>query len=207
MKIGLVLECTKDGADSKVLPHFIKMMNEQHELKIQLALPATLGNFPKLKESCGTAAKAHFESGCDRVIIVWDLDSRGAHGNPDRGLDNDVTYIKNQLRSAGIDLSKVDLIGIRRELESWLIADGRAIAAVISKMTGRPARGVRGANDPESQVDPKSWLSRTFREHKAREYRDFQHAETLAKGHPDFREIRACETFRRFVLKISGQTI
>ncbi len=207
MKIGLILECTQDGPDVHVCTHLIKMINAQFNLNLELAVPATLTNKIGLITNCGTAAKNLIDiEHCDRVIIVWDLEGRQQHGRSNcLGQDRDDIFAA--LKAAEVDLEKIKLVGIRKELESWLIADGRALEGCLTQLTRRPVGRIRAASRPEQEYDPKSWLSRVFRENGAREYKDFLHARKIVEQLPDFRDIKTCETFVRFVLKVADKEV
>ncbi|MEO8391423.1 MAG: DUF4276 family protein [Chloroflexota bacterium] len=204
MKLGLILECTQEGADLHVCRHLIKMINEQYGKNIQLAKPATLTNKPGLLQRCGESARNFLEvDKCDRIVILWDQDSKMAHGR-ENCLALDRKAIFAALQGANVDLSKVYLVGIKRELESWLIADGRAIEQCIREIKRpHPANRVNGAANPEEVMDPKSWISNVFRPQGISKYRDFEHAQRIIRCLPDFQRVKACETFVRFVLKVA----
>lgn len=205
MKLGLILECTPDGADVHVCRQLIKMINQRYDKGIQLATPATLINKPGLLQRCGESARQLLEDQqCDRVVIVWDIDPRRKFGE-ENCLVQDRNKIFAALHAANVDTSKIFLAGISRELDSWLTADGRAISACISMLTRRKVNsGVEGARRPEEHTNPKDWLSTKFREHGIGEgYNDFKHAKYIIQCLPDFREIRSSASFVRFVLKVA----
>jgi hypothetical protein len=61
---------------------------------------------------------------CDRVVVAWDLEPAWGgeacrHDDKERAMTS--------LRGAKVQLSKVDLLCIERELECWLMADRRAL--------------------------------------------------------------------------------
>lgn len=205
MKVGFILECGPDGADAKVCRHLIDMINQLHQTDIAINEPVTLGDKPSLIKDCGTAAKKLLDvDKCDRVVIVFDVDSKKSW-NKGRCLATDRKDIFAALDLEGIDKTKVFLVGIIRELESWLIADGRALEAFLQLVTKRNPGRIASPRNTEHQADPKAWLNRLFREHwgQRRKYIDREHAEMIVKKLPDFREIKKCPTFKRFVLKVS----
>lgn len=207
MKIGLILECGPDGADAKVCRHLVSMINTNYDKKLSLIKPITLGDKPQLLKGCGTVAKKLLDvDRCDRVIIMFDVDSKKSW-NKGRDLATDRKDIFKALDTEGIDRDKVFLVGIIRELESWLISDGRALEAFLEQVTSNTRRigRIKKAKNPEHQVDPKAWLNNLFREHwgSRRKYIDREHAEMIVQKLPDFREIRKCSTFKRFVHKVA----
>lgn len=203
MKLGLVLECTQDGPDVHICKHLITLINQLHGTNIELARPVTLTNKPGLLQRCGSAVHQLLTTeGCDRVIIVWDLDPPNAHGR-ETCLGRDRKSIFSALDAAEVDKDKVKLVGIRREIESWLIADGRAIQQFLHQRTKRSVAVIRGVRKMEQEQNPKQWLARKFREHSGPTYNDYEHAKLLAKCIQDFRELRRSETFCRFVEKIA----
>ena len=205
MKIGLILECGPDGADAKVCRHLISMINTNYDKKLSLVKPTTLGDKPQLIKDCGAATKKLLDvDKCERVIIMFDVDSKKSW-NKGRDLATDRKDIFKALDSEDVDRDKVFLVGIIRELESWLISDGRALEAFLTQVTRHNPGRIKKARNPEHQADPKAWLNNLFREHwgKRRKYIDREHAEIIVEKLPDFREIKKCATFKRFVHKVA----
>jgi hypothetical protein len=98
---------------------------------------------------------------------------------------------------------RVYLVCIEEELEAWLLADGRALSAVVST----PAHPViiQDAKNPERMQNPKKRLTRIFREHLRRPYNDRIHAEKIVNALPDLNRIKRCATFVRFAVKATGR--
>jgi hypothetical protein len=131
-----------------------------------------------------------------RVAIVWDLYPawREREYRPCRREDR--LAIHESLNAAEVDPERVGLICIREELEAWLIADGRAVSAVLST----PAHRVRGKDgrNPESVRNPKKRLGQIFQQHRGRQYSDRQHAIAIARALPDLSRLDAIPAFARF---------
>ncbi len=200
MRVGMIFECGPDGADVKVCKHLVRMLDSNIEI-----VPVTLTNKRQLVTGCGVAAAQLLKDGCDRVVIVWDLSpSWGRDRTPCRKTDRE--SIKTALDTSGAAMDKVHLVCIEQELEAWLIADGRAVSAFLSR-TSRPAR-VGDANNPEQVSNPKKWLNGKFKDngHSAG-YKDILHAERLAKQLPDLNRIRKCTAFVRFALKVADKQL
>ena len=195
MKVGMIFECGPQGADLKVCEHFAKRIRPDLEITSQ-----TLDNKPNLIAESGTVAVELLESGCERVVIVWDLypawRERGA--KPCRKEDRD--RIMNSLTSADVKLDKIALVCIEAELEAWLLADNRAISEVLSRPTHKVT--IKRQRNPE-RGNPKKRINKLFIENIGRPYRDLKHAEMLSEATPDFQRIRKIDTFRRFALKIA----
>lgn len=200
MRVGMIFECGPDGADVKVCKHLVRMLDPNIEV-----VPVTLTNKRQLVTGCSVAAAQLLKGGCDRVVIVWDLSpSWERDRTPCR--KTDCESIKAALDTAGAAMDKVHLGCIEQELEAWLIADGRAVSAFLS----RPSRlvRVRDANNPEQIPNPKGWLDGKFRAAGQRGgYRDLQHAERLATQLPDLNRVRKCTTFVRFALKVADKQL
>lgn len=197
MKVGLILECGPEGADKKVCEYIVR--HYAPEMKID---SITLDDKRNLVEQCGRAAAQLLQSGCDRVVIVWDLWPawREKKGKPCRKADRE--NIKQSLNQAGVQNADVFLVCIEEELEAWLIADGRALSMVLSKPSHQVSIGHR--KQVHKVRKPKTELMKIFQQRGGFEYRDLIHAEKIIRALPDFSQLRRCETFARFVLKATG---
>ena len=71
MKVGMIFECGPKGADQQVCKYLAQRLLPD----IEIVPPITLGNKPRLLSDCGPAAANLLREGCERIIIVWDLDS------------------------------------------------------------------------------------------------------------------------------------
>ncbi|OGG56219.1 MAG: hypothetical protein A3F84_10135 [Candidatus Handelsmanbacteria bacterium RIFCSPLOWO2_12_FULL_64_10] len=198
MKVGMIFECGPDGADKKVCEHLARMLLPEIEIS-----SVTLGNKPKLISECGLAAAQLLGEGCERVVIVWDLYPpwRKSGQRPCRRADREA--IAQSLSRAGVRSRRVYLVCIAEELEAWLLADGRAISAVLSKST-HPV-DVGDTKKPEQVSNPKKRLTRIFREKTGRLYVDRVHAEKIIQALSDLNRIKRCATFVRFAIKATGR--
>jgi len=202
MKLGFILECGPEGADLKVCKNLVGRIKPQDEF-----VPITLDNKPKLISGCGNAAKQLFQSGCERVYIIWDLfpDWRDDRTRPCRKEDRDNIF--ESLNVAQVPLDNVHLICIEEELEAWLIADGRAISSFLSTQTRKITIGHE--RNPDQVQNPKKKMNRHFTQNRGVNfnYTDYLHAEKLVALIPDFQKLRRSETFKRFYLKLTGQQL
>ncbi len=202
MKLGFILECGPQGADLKVCQNLVgRIMPEAN------ATFKTLDVKPKLVSGCGAVAKQLIDDGCDRVYIIWDLYPawRIKGEKPCRKEDRDNIF--ESLKAAKVPLEQVHLICIEQELESWLIADGRAISSFLST----PTRAVKigHENRPDQVQNPKKKLNRHFTQNRGGSfnYIDYMHAEKLVALIPDFQKLKKSETFKRFYFKLTGMQL
>lgn len=201
MKIGFIFECGPDGADVQVCRQLVHKLDP----KIQF-IANTLDNKNKLVEDCGPVAKALLIE-CKKVIIVWDLYPAWREKGIKPCRHEDRLAIFQSLRAENVDLSKVFLVCIQEELEAWLLADNRAVAAMLKPIKHpHPVGRISRYPNPDSIRNPKKRLTKIFTQElgSARRYVDYQHAIMLAREIPNFNKIRRSDSFKRFALKVAG---
>lgn len=196
MKVGMIFECGPEGADRKVCEHLAKQIEPDIEIE-----SVTLDNKKNLVSECGKAAAQLLASGCDRVVIMWDLHPSWRETAPCRKEDRD--DIMRSLAASDVDATKVFLVCIEEELEAWLLADNRAIEVVLSK-PHRPVR-INRERHPERVNNPKKRLMQIFRQEGRRPYNDLIDAEKIVKAMPDLSRLTRVETFVRFALKVADK--
>jgi hypothetical protein len=192
MKIGMIFECGPDGADLQVCHELGKRLNPQVSIS---SVP--LDNKPKLIRECGKVAKQLLEvNRCDHVLIIWDLYPAWRENNerPCRKQDRDA--ILGSLKGAKVNHSQVTPVCIQEELEAWLIADGRALSAVLST-DAHPVK-ISHEKRPERVRNPKKTLMRLFSRSRLRTYVDRQHAIQIVRAIPDLGRLDRLPTFQRF---------
>ncbi|HAG85837.1 MAG TPA: hypothetical protein DCL61_33030 [Cyanobacteria bacterium UBA12227] len=197
MKVGMIFECGPDGADKQVCEHLARMLQPDIEIS-----SVTLDNKPNLLSECGATAAQLLEDGCDRIIIVWDLHPPWREKKQPPCLKEDRAAIMDSLAQAGVTSPHVHLVCIKEELEAWLLADGRAISAVLSKPT-HPVK-VKDKKNPEGIKNPKKQLNKIFQENTGRRYEDRQHAKMIVEKLEDLNKLRRSITFVRFAEKVAG---
>jgi hypothetical protein len=156
MKIGFVCEGRLGGEDAQVFEHFAKRIAPHAAVK---AFPQ--GTKPELIENAGNVAATLFATGYDRVLVIWDIMPRW--GRPD-GEQQDTQDLQVSLGNAGVAAHPcLFLIAIHKELEAWLLADGKALSAVLS----RPAHPVTisNTNNADTVANPKKRLENLFEQH------------------------------------------
>jgi hypothetical protein len=127
---------------------------------------------------------------------MWDLHPawREKHEKPCRKQDRD--SILSSLKEAKVDHSRVTPLCIQEELEAWLIADGRALSAVLS--TAAHPVTVKHEKKPEQFSNPKKRLVRLFNNSRHRNYVDRLHAVQIVRAIPDLGRLGRLPTFQRF---------
>ena len=172
-KVGIICEGSREGGDKQVLAHFARHILRHEEIDV-----VPLGNKPALFDQCGKVARALLDTGCDRVLIVWDL--LPAWGNVSATVADDAAAVRASLLRDGLhEHPCIFLIAIDRELETWLVADSTALSAVIP----RPANSV-SVSAPLRDPNPKKWLMRKFSDIGRRSYLPERNALELARAMP-----------------------
>lgn len=195
MTIGLIFECGPEGADRKVCEYLAKRVMPGIEVE-----SVTLDTKKKLISGCGRAAATLLETGCERVVIVWDLyPSWQRNTVPCRKEDREA--IMQALSATNVDMTRIFLVCIEAELEAWLLADNRALAKFLST----PERQIRvdKVKNPERIINPKARLNSIFKKQARRRYEELFHPIKIVEALPDLDRIKRVGTFARFALKIA----
>ena len=193
MKIGMIFECGRQGPDEKVCEYLA------HEIRPDLEIVSIpLSNKLNLINECGKVAMKLLDTGCERIFIIWDLYPAWSEKSPCQR--EDCLKIQESLKKEKIDLEKIDLICITAMLETWLIADGQAISAVLS--TPEHPKKITDKRFPDRETRPKKYLKGIFEQNIGRPYNDFQDAEKIVKAMTNFRKIRNSSSFVRFENKL-----
>lgn len=156
MKVGIICEGRLAGEDAQVFKHFARRIAPGATVK---AFPQ--GTKPELFSKAGEVAKALFATGYDKVLIMWDILPRWS--KPD-GEAQDRQDLEPSLVNAGVDTHPcLYLVAIHKELEAWLLADGCALSAVLS----RPAHPVtiKDNKNADTDANPKKKLEKLFETH------------------------------------------
>ena len=177
--------------------HLVKRLQPDTEI-----VSVTLINKKNLIDQCGERAALLLREKCQRVIIVWDLYPPWRPKGEKPCRHEDRKSILESLQQAGVSSPNVYLVCICAELEAWLIADNRAIAKAISRLTGRKKPIIKGEKNPESVKNPKARLMKIFDPYT--QYQAHRYALEIVKELPNFNKVKRCESFKRFVLKATG---
>lgn len=214
MKLGLIVEGIPDA---QVCEYLAKRINPDLEVD---SVP--LQGKPKLLEGCGRIAKLLLDEGVDRVVVVWDLFPaqwehsgsriRARNRETKHSCELDHESFSRALERAGVDLRRVCLVCIDAMLETWLLADIRALNTVLSTKT----RHVKFKKPPqlERNQDPKSLMIKNFRKEGRggnTAYDDSKDALKIAeaipreKGKQDLKKLRKFKSFEEFERCVSAE--
>ena len=200
MKVGFIVECGPQGAESRVIPHLARMI----EATLEIVDPIPLENKRLLKQDCGRWAKALLDLGCARVLVIWDLLPTWGEYEGSGCRHDDKEAIFESLKDAGIapNDNRIRLVCIEKMLEAWLIADERAISDLLSTAAHRIK--IRRQKSPESILDPKAALMTLFGKSggRFRRYEDRIHAIQIAQKIQNLTRLQRLESFRRFEEKL-----
>ena len=194
MKVGMIFECADEGPDIKVCVHLAQQIRPD----IAVVTDA-LGNKRNLLVECGESAANLLADGCERVLILWDLyPSFKRKQDPCRHRDKELIF--DSLGEAGIDLTRVELVCVENELETWLVADYRAVRDVIRNW--KPKANIGRLKKMTQAKDPKVQLERLFEKHLGRPYQPHRDAIRIVQAIPDLRRLRQVHSFSRFETKL-----
>ncbi len=199
MKLGLVLECDTGGPDELVFICLARRLAP--DITVQ---PISLGSKEQVfLKGVDVAVELVEISGCDRVLIVWDLKP---YWNPTDGRSCQAEAAELRQKLAALPTAtaaKISLLCLTWELETWLIADTRAVNAHLSTDEHRSKFCCRA---PLSKTDAKAFLDRECKKHrgKTRRYVEVREAIQIARLIPDTNRIRRIPSFARFANAVCG---
>lgn len=156
MKIGIICEGRLAGEDAQVFERFARRIAPGATVK---AFPQ--GTKPELFANAGDVSQTLFATGYEKVLIIWDILPRW--NKPD-GEEQDRQDLRPSLVNAGVDTHPcLFQIAIHKELEAWLLADGAALSAMLS----RPAHpvSIKDNKTVETEANPKKKLEKLFETH------------------------------------------
>lgn len=197
-RIGIVCEGHAEFEDQQVLTHLASRIVGHEDI---VCLPQ--GNKPSLFAECGKVASnlLHADD-CCRVLIVWDLEPSHNTQAACRHADRQAVFAS--LAAAGLHNHPcVFLVCIEKELETWLLAEGAAIAKVLH----RPPHPMPNINDAPTlgEGNPKGRLKRIFKdEGRGREFDAKTDGPAIAHALPqNFGALGKFKAFKRFGRKLN----
>jgi len=197
MKLGMIFECGPQGADKKVCEHLAQTISPGIEIS-----SVTLDSKQNLLRDAGKSANGLLRNdGCHHVLVIWDLFPSWKPKKQRPCRHEDRQAVLQGLQQANVQIDLVSLVCIEAELESWLLADERALSEVLS----RPQHLVKVSKikTPEKIPNAKAKLRDIYRQEAGRIYNDQVDAIRIVQAMQDFRRVRrACATFRRFEEKL-----
>jgi len=200
MKIGFIFECGPEGPDVQVCRHLVHKLDPTIEF-----VSSTLDNKKKLVENCGAVAKILLDE-CNKVIVVWDLYPAWREKGMKPCRHEDRLAIFQSLQAENVNFNRVFLVCIQEELEAWLLADNRAVTAMLQPLKHpHPVSRITKFPNPDRIQNPKTRLTKIFTKElgAGRRYVDYQHAIKLVREISNFTKIRRSDSFRRFAVKVT----
>jgi hypothetical protein len=146
-----------------------------------------------------------FDSGCERVVILWDERPPWPKMGEPLCWANERERILRELQQAGVTNKPVFLVCIEREFESWLLFDERLLSAILST-DAHPVK-VPKQRRPNRMPNPKGTMTTLFRKYGGKIYVDTLYARRFATCLSDINRLKKCSTFRRFAEKLTGCTL
>lgn len=201
MKLGLVLECDTGGADELVLTCLTRRLRPGTSVQA-VALGSKAAVFTKGVEA---AVKLVETDKCDLVLIVWDLKPLWSEVAA-KDCADEAAEMRKQLEAVSSPTrKKIRLLCLSYELETWLIAEDRAVSAFLST----PAHKVKfkAPKNPTSKTDAKAFLNTTITKVRGprNRYVDYKEAIRIVKLWPDTSRVGAVDSFQRFSKLVTGQ--
>ena len=199
MKLGLVLECDTGGPDELVLTCLTRRLAPGSTVQ-----PVALGSKAHVfLKGAETARELVEVSQCDLVLIVWDLKP---YWNPATGRSCEDETREMLSALAGLPSAtqrRVKLLCLTWEIETWLIADDRAVSEHLS--TDEHTVRFR-CSKPLGKKDAKAFLMKEFAKTrgKAGRYVDYREAIQIVRLMPDTQRLRRIPSFTRFARLVSG---
>ena len=193
MKLGLVLECDTGGPDELVLSCIARRLAPGIEVQA-VGLGSKEQVFLKGEE---TARELVESSRCDLVLIVWDLKPFWEPA-AEKNCKAETREMLNSLANLpAATRRKIRLLCLTWEIETWLIADERAVSEHLSTR----AHKVRfRCKNPLSKTDPKAVLDRECKRYRGntQRYLAVREAIQIAQCMHDTHRVRRIPSFTRF---------
>jgi hypothetical protein len=139
-------------------------------------------------------------------LIIWDLKP---YWQPTTGRSCQAETADLCARLAGLSpatRAKIRMLCLTWEIETWLIADARAVNAHLSTDAHR---ATFRCSNPLSKNDAKAFLDRECKKHrgKTRRYVDVREAIQIARLIPDTHRVRSIPSFKRFVRLVCSKPL
>jgi 5S rRNA maturation endonuclease (ribonuclease M5) len=178
-KIGLIVE---GESDKRTLEKVFSKIRINAEFRV---IP---GGFNVRK--INVLARMLSNSGCKKVIVLKDTECKQK--------DEMYEELKDKIR----ELEEVEICFVQCSLESWLLADEKAIEYLIDEKTKRSVK-VKNFSNPESIPKPKDEMREIFRKAGVRiSYIETVHAPEIASRADINKWEEKCESFKEMMEKI-----
>lgn len=182
MKIGIIAE---DDSDVGVLREITLTLLKPHAVGFSRFVGDGCG---KLRRKCGAWARILVQQGCPWIIVVHDLD-----------VWNEKQLRAQLTKAIAPARTRANVVLIpKREIEAWLLYDGRAIAEAFSENERPHLPG-----NPESLSDPKKYLGDLVWRKYRKRYLNTVHNPKIAK-HIDVSLLKRSGSFAPHVAFTGG---
>lgn len=197
--IGMIFECGPQGADKQVCEHLVRHIRDDIRIKSR-----TLDNKNNLLRDAGKVAAQLLRESCTCVLVLWDLRPAWPDKKHKPCRHDERQALLACLAEAEVPAgAPVYLICIEQELESWLLANERAISDLLS--TPSHAYAVPKVKFPDKVAQPKAALIKHFEKARNWRYDDKVDALRVLKAAAiDLQRLRRSVSFARFESKLRG---
>lgn len=204
MKLGFVFECSPGGGDIKVFQHILKLIYPTFNFDANFH-HAALKSKKELEKECGKEVKRLKDLGCQKIFVVWDLIPVWKEDRkPCRHDDKEA--IKKSLVAHELGSNDIIFLCVEKELESWLVADERALKDFFITNNSMKDEIKRVAR-PDKHHDPKGVLSDYFKMYRGVKFQPIIHTDHILGKMRDVRNLRRSESFKRFYFKVTGSSL
>lgn len=197
MTIGMIFECGPAGADKQVCEYLASKIRPGVQIKSR-----TLDNKGNLLSEAAKVAAQLLTDGCCCVLIIWDLRPAwpGANPKPCRAEERNAVLAK--LAAAGVSANApVFPICIEQELESWIVANERALESLLS--SDEHPYDVPRVKRPDLVAQPKAAVIKHFKSARGWRYDDKVDAIRILRAlDVDLGRLRRSASFARFESKL-----
>lgn len=195
--IGMVFECGPQGADKQVCELLAQHIRPGIKVRSR-----TLDNKDNLLRDAGKVAAQLLKDGCACVLVVWDLRPAWPDGKHKPCRRAERQTVLTRLAEAGVaQNAPVYLICVEQELESWLLANERAISALLS--TPSHVYSAPKVKAPDAVAQPKAAMLEHFKNARGWRYDDKVDAvRVLRAAEIDLPRLRRSVSFARFEAKL-----
>ena len=157
-----------------------------------------------MEDAVSRAAALVEVENCDLVLIVWDLKPLWEKPSAKKCVDEAALLGQQIAKLPAKTRSRIRLLCLTWELETWLLAEDRAVRDYLS--TAAHPCNFKAPGKLDKVTDPKAELNKAFVAHrgKSRRYVDWQEAIQLVSRWPDAGKVGKVESFHRFSRMLTG---
>jgi hypothetical protein len=204
-KLGLILECDSGGPDQTVFQCLVRRLSPDTEV-----VAKTLGSKKGIHaKAVDVATELVDVDKCELVLIVWD--QRPFWEDEETGVvarnccDERAMMLDHLKGLTETVMSRIRLLCISAELETWLLADDLAIRQYYS--TGPHKCKWKGIKyDPNGNAKGKLIALSKKQRGPGGRYSDFFEAIQIARLIKTTRNLRNIPSFKRFVTLLTGDS-